>query len=1127
MTCNTSSQTAGCRALRLNYSDVSTGGVTEKRLTSVDLRIWDPATGSNGLPGSSAGMSTQPVAKYAYDATGRLIETWDPRIADGSNAVKTAYSYNSIAGHTVLKTVTEPGLKPWTFNYDGSGRLATVTRPQDAAVGGADATWTVKYDIPLSGSGLPDLTATATAAWDQPAADAPTSGAAVWGPDRIPANSPSGDDYEYASLSYWSKPGRLTNAAGYGAGAWQVTSTRYDAQGNSIWTLDAASRAQALTEGSTPAQTAGAANKYASLTVYNADGTRVEEGWGPTRDFVLEDGSAMTGRKLTQTVYDDESDAAGYLDGRPSSIPAGGFNLPVRELVSATDRTGPGGNGTRFDIKETRYRYDAVQTGDGDGWTLRTPTRVMTQEGSGWSTTITRFDAEGKVTQTQTPQAVEAGGPAGGSAGAARTSNTVYYTPGSSASRSECQNKPQWTGLVCWTGSVGAPSTGANIPASTVEGYSILLAPTRSVEASGAATRTSVTGYDAAGRPTSSSIETSGLSTADRAVPAVSTTYSPSTGLPTSTTSGSQTMTTGYDSWGRVTSQTDGTGNTATSSYDAAGRLATANDGKGTYAYGYNGIDVAGKKERRGLVTSVDVGLASGPDVFTGAYDSNGNLTKQVYPGGLTASYDRDLDGAAVGLTYSQSGSALLAFSQDLDRDGRVRTNQGPASSQTYSYDDRNRLVKTEDTTYDGCTTRRYGFSKDSNRTSLINSAPASDGDCQTATGSTIASNFDDADRITTTGYTYDALGRTKIVPAFDAPTSGLSNPGDLTLTFHANDMAATITQTGNENGASVTRAQDFVLDAGARISTVKSLSNGVSLAEDTNHYASSSDNPSWTATRTRANATTAWTESWTRNVTGLQGDLALTQTSTGVAEAQLANLHGDNVAQAPVSFTGLGSYAEASEFGAARTDSGPARYGWLGSKQRQSNGILGGLTLMGARLYNPVSGRFLSRDPVKGGNDNAYTYPLDPINQSDLTGKWCVAGIGTTCTRYTWAPNGRPLPVRHKVRSKLWNKHGISWRTARALAPLGYYLGDRGSYGQYTVKIWQVVRTRSGAKKKTGYWARITYGINWNSAADGKTYGLTTMFCSSWGKRGVYTIYGDNKYKTFCPYWVNSNYIP
>lgn len=42
---------------------------------------------------------------------------------------------------------------------------------------------------------------------------------------------------------------------------------------------------------------------------------------------------------------------------------------------------------------------------------------------------------------------------------------------------------------------------------------------------------------------------------------------------------------------------------------------------------------------------------------------------------------------------------------------------------------------------------------------------------------------------------------------------------------------------------------------------------------------------------------------------------------------------------------------------------------------------------LMGARVYIPSMGRFTSVDPDPGSLPNLYTYPLDPINESDLSG--------------------------------------------------------------------------------------------------------------------------------------------
>nr|WP_289249945.1 RHS repeat-associated core domain-containing protein [Galbitalea sp. SE-J8]MDM4764417.1 RHS repeat-associated core domain-containing protein [Galbitalea sp. SE-J8] len=89
-------------------------------------------------------------------------------------------------------------------------------------------------------------------------------------------------------------------------------------------------------------------------------------------------------------------------------------------------------------------------------------------------------------------------------------------------------------------------------------------------------------------------------------------------------------------------------------------------------------------------------------------------------------------------------------------------------------------------------------------------------------------------------------------------------------------------------------------------------------------------------------------------------------------------------------------------EFGQATgttASTGAVTYGWLGSKQRQT--ITAPFILMGARLYNPLTGRFTSPDPIPGGNENAYVYPTDPINQDDLTGQCSRVKMSVGCSRH------------------------------------------------------------------------------------------------------------------------------
>ena len=63
----------------------------------------------------------------------------------------------------------------------------------------------------------------------------------------------------------------------------------------------------------------------------------------------------------------------------------------------------------------------------------------------------------------------------------------------------------------------------------------------------------------------------------------------------------------------------------------------------------------------------------------------------------------------------------------------------------------------------------------------------------------------------------------------------------------------------------------------------------------------------------------------------------------------------------------------------------------------------------MGARLYAPTTGRFLTIDPIHGGNDNRYTYPPDPINKLDLDGRSWLGSVahwaGVVSDVTAWIP--------------------------------------------------------------------------------------------------------------------------
>lgn len=349
-------------------------------------------------------------------------------------------------------------------------------------------------------------------------------------------------------------------------------------------------------------------------------------------------------------------------------------------------------------------------------------------------------------------------------------------------------------------------------------------------------------------------------------------------------------------------------------------------------------------------------------------------------------------------MAYSKGGTVWFADAQSSSIHGQWITHTGLPSAQTYTYDGLGRLTNVVDdsSSTDGCVQRTYAFANtaglNSNRSSLVTNPAAENGTCQTATSTTQTLTYDTADRLKPTGpavgLVYDTFGRIATLPGALAGSTAAT----VTNGYYSNDLVA------SQSTTSPARTKTWQLDA--TLQRYRTFTDNItgSTVTSTNHYTSSAgDSPAWVD---EGNGSS------TRNTSGLDGNLgALTSytNSTGVVSSlrfQLANLHGDIVTTSSASASTYdGPVMDTDEYGSPKpSNTSAARYGWLGGQQRSAD-TLGGLALMGVRLYSPFLGRFLSVDPVVGGSANAYDYVnQDPINSFDLDGRRPVGSDDCAC---------------------------------------------------------------------------------------------------------------------------------
>lgn len=428
-----------------------------------------------------------------------------------------------------------------------------------------------------------------------------------------------------------------------------------------------------------------------------------------------------------------------------------------------------------------------------------------------------------------------------------------------------------------------------------------------------------------------------------------------------------------YDGAGRLTTS-DGPNDDVTQTYDAWGRLSTATVAGRTTTYAYN---------NRGLVSGL-----TGATTMTVAW-TNARRFDQALVGSRKLDVTYDAAGRVTTTAILDGSTSRWSSAVTYDAAGRVDTRVEGATGATvtddYGYDAAGRLTQLSRTFGAASASLTIGYDADGNRTSVdangATTGSASDPLSAVALG--VGGNdpqtwtWDLAGRLTAasdgTAHAYGADGRITQVTTPGQPTRGYGYDlfGDLT-TVDETAGGVTTAVASYENDA-LGRPVRLAGEAGAAMRLSYQGSSGDSLAQ-------------------RSPARVANPVTVTTSVSGV-GRVGVWDQVRG-NQLLATNSHGD-VAALAVTGTGAAPHTIRvfSPFGT------PAELGSnldglpLGYQGDLTDGGTG-LVDMGARTYDPMTGRFLQADNFPGvasnpATLNRYAYANgDPINFIDPDGR-------------------------------------------------------------------------------------------------------------------------------------------
>jgi RHS repeat-associated protein len=394
---------------------------------------------------------------------------------------------------------------------------------------------------------------------------------------------------------------------------------------------------------------------------------------------------------------------------------------------------------------------------------------------------------------------------------------------------------------------------------------------------------------------------------------------------------GGATCSFSYDEAGNLTKEQHSDGTALPFTYDVLGRLASADD----ISFQYDAEDRLTGCEQNG-------------HAFSAAYDAGGRLTNVTYfDNALGVTYGYDTSNRLVSVTDTQG--TVLTFSYDAT--GHLSgITRNPGIDGTYSYDAAGRLVRIQE---DGVLDLQYTLNAAGEVTRVEHTAPVLPVPGTTAD----VFQYGKSGEIITAGYTYDALGRLTAAPGRTYQWDGASrlvSANGVTLGY--NGLGDLTTRTANDGLGASHFYHHYALGLAPLV--YEDLPAGADRA-----YVYTPGG------RLLYSVDIATGDPTFYHFDRMGSTLALTDGSEAVTDAYAYGPYGEPLGRSGSStqpFTFIGAFAVRAE---------------------------GGLHQMRARYYDPVSARFLSRDPLPPRLDdpkslNPYAYAAqNPLLYLDATG--------------------------------------------------------------------------------------------------------------------------------------------